>query len=521
MIALVRLAPALLLAASLAAPLAAQRPPGAPAPEAKVAQGRLSGTLTEDGRVRRFAGIPFAAPPTGPNRWRSPQPGSKWSGVRSAAAFGQRCTQAPLFADMVFRSPGNGEDCLFLNIWAPADISVAKRPVLVYFYGGGFVAGSGDEPRYDGESMARRGIVSVTVNYRLGAFGFLSDPAHGMAGNFGLLDQAAALDWVRANIAAFGGDPAQVTIGGESAGSMSVSALMASPLARGRFARAIGESGALMAPTFRVADRSTADASAAALFAKLGTNESAALRALPTERILAAAADLRFPPVVDGTFLTDEPTATFAAGRQARVPLLVGSNSQEQAAGSIIGQASPTIANYRAGLATQFGPNASAVEALYPAATDADVVPAATELASDRWLAFPTWKWFDLQRTAGVPVWYYRYARPRPLTLGAPAGTVPAAGAVHSAEIEYALGNLHTRDSYAWTPEDERVSATMQGYWANFVLTGDPNGPGLPRWTPAGRAEPLTRQQIDVVTESRPFTDQARYRALEPLLMKR
>lgn len=500
------------------------------APEVRVAEGRLAGTLTTDGQVHRFAGIPFAAPPIGPLRWREPQPVQRWQGVRSAADFGARCAQLPLFADMVFRSSAPSEDCLFLNVWAPATARVgAKLPVLVFIHGGGFQAGSGDEPRYDGESMARRGIVSVTVNYRLAALGFLSSAAlaaespHRASGNYGLLDQAAALAWVRRNIAAFGGDPARVTVGGESAGSMSVSALMASPLTRTSFAQAIGESGAIMAPTLDLPPRDKADAVTAALTGKLGATDLAALRAVPATTLLTAASDLRFGPTLDGWFLTEQPSATFAAGQQARVPLLVGTNSQEGAAESILGNDAPTIASWRAGLVRTMGEqNAAAIAAAYPVASDAEVRPVATEFASDRFLGHSTWAWMDAQRRTGVPVYYYRYARVRPAALAAPTAPAPF-GAVHSAEIEYALGNLHTfRDSYAWTPEDERVSATMQGYWANFVLTGDPNGAGLPRWAPVGAGDaPANRQQIDVVSEGRPFTDQQRYRSMSTVLTPR
>jgi para-nitrobenzyl esterase len=212
----------------------------APVTTVKVEGGRIEGRI-EDG-VRAFKGIPFAAPPVGELRWQAPQPVKPWQGVRQAAAFGNRCMQLPLFSDMVFRSPGQSEDCLYLNVWAPANPGAKKLPVLVYIYGGGLATGDGSEPRYEGAAMARQGIVALTINYRLGALGFLAHPEltaesrHKASGNYGLMDQAAALRWVRANIAAFGGDPARVTIAGESAGSFSVSAQMISPLARGTFA---------------------------------------------------------------------------------------------------------------------------------------------------------------------------------------------------------------------------------------------------------------------------------------------
>src|SRR6476659_3030209 len=222
--------------------------------QVKTANGTLEGTLEKTG-IRSFKGIPFAAPPVGDLRWKEPQPVQNWEGVRPAKAFGPRCMQAPVFGDMGFRANGMSEDCLYLNVWTPAKSGKERLPVLVYFYGGGFVAGDGSEPRYDGESMAQKGIVAVTVNYRLGVFGFMAHPEltaespHHASGNYALLDQNAALRWVQNNIAAFGGDPKKVTIAGESAGSIAVSALMASPLSKGLIAGAIGESGALIAPT--------------------------------------------------------------------------------------------------------------------------------------------------------------------------------------------------------------------------------------------------------------------------------
>src|SRR6476660_8898915 len=220
------------------------------APRVKIANGTLEG-VNESG-IKTFKGVPFAAPPVGNLRWREPQPVQNWSGVRKADKFGPRAMQLPVFGDMNFRSDGMSEDCLYLNVWTPAKTENEKLPVLVYFYGGGFIAGDGSEPRYDGESLARRGIVAVTVNYRLSVFGFFAHPeltkesAHHASGNYGLLDQSAALRWVKQNIAAFGGDPNKVTIAGESAGSVSVSAQMASPLSKDLIAGAIGESGSIV-----------------------------------------------------------------------------------------------------------------------------------------------------------------------------------------------------------------------------------------------------------------------------------
>jgi para-nitrobenzyl esterase len=399
-------------------------------------------------------------------------------------------------------------------------------PVLVYVYGGGFMAGDGSEKRYDGAALGARGIVVVTMNYRLGVFGFFSHPEltagspHHASGNYGLLDQAAALAWVKRNIAAFGGDPNHITIGGESAGSISVSALMASPLSRDQIAGAIGESGA---PMQKLTPPALADAErkGAAFAQSIGAPTLAALRAMPADQLLAAqgnARDMPFDAVIDGYFLAEPPSVTFGTGKAARVPLLLGSNSQEAPGAAVFGNNPPTVANYRAGLTRVLGDRADAVFALYPAKTDAEVMSMATALASDDFLALPTWKWFDLQRQTGAPTYYYYYTHVRPRFLLDP-GSRPAWGAVHSAEIEYALGNLDANPIYAWSEDDRKVSATMSAYFVNFIKTGNPNGAGLPTWPKASlNADKIRRQVIDVDTHSVPFPEQRRYVAAEPLV---
>ena len=493
--------------------------------------GKLEGAVEPGASsLRIFRGVPFAAPPLGDLRWREPQPVMPWPGVRQATAFGPRCMQQPLYSDMMFRSPGTSEDCLYLNVWTPATLGHLPRrglPVLVYIYGGGFMAGDSSEKRYDGAALARRGIVVVTMNYRLGIFGFFSHPEltagspHHASGNEGLLDQVAALGWVKRNIAAFGGDPDHITIGGESAGSMSVSALMASPLSRGDIAGAIGESGAMM-QKWTPPVRTEVEQKGAAFAQKLGAPTIAALRAMPADKLLEAqgnANDVSFDPVIDGYFLTEPPSVTFASGKAARVPLLVGSNSQEAAGSAVFGDGVPTLASYRLGLARTLGEKADAIFALYPAKTDAEVLPAATAVASDDYLALPTWKWFDLQRRTGAPTYYYHYAHVRPRFVTDTSGNPLPWGAVHSAEIEYALGNLDANPLYAWTDDDRKVSATMSGYFANFIKTGAPNGGSLPVWPKASRdPASIRRQVIDVDTRNVPFPEQRRYTAADPLL---
>jgi para-nitrobenzyl esterase len=499
---------------ALASPLALPAARGADAPpRVTVAQGTLEGKLVRQGVtvLREFQGIPYAAPPLGPLRWKPPQPAAAWQGVRQAARFAPRCMQLPLFGDMVFRSNGMGEDCLYLNVWTPTADAQAALPVLVYFYGGGFVAGDGSENRYDGASLARRGVVTVTVNYRLGVFGFLAlpelaaeSPAHA-SGNYGLLDQNAALRWVRANIARFGGDPKRITIAGESAGSISVNAHMASPLSRGLIAGAIGESGALIAP-ISPQPRSEAQAQGTAFMHKTGATTLAALRAMPASALLAASAapTPEMQPDVDGLFLTEPPAATFARGEQADVPLLLGSNTQEGYYPNLLGRQPPTPANYRAALARLFGDQAGQVLALYPGDDRAQVERSASELAGDIFIAHSTWRWMDLQRrSADAPVYFYLFARPRPAKRHPLPGERPDPGAVHSGEIEYALGNLDSNPVYAWTPDDYQVSRVFEGYIERFVKTGNPNGPGLPDWPAVGKPDgAVARQRIDVDTRT-------------------
>ncbi|MFA6230850.1 MAG: carboxylesterase family protein [Rhodanobacter sp.] len=488
---------------------------GAAAAEASaqvvLSTGTLEGKLaTVDGvTLDEFQGIPYAAPPLGDLRWKPPQPVASWQGVRQAQRFGPRCMQLPLFSDMVFRSNGMSEDCLYLNVWRPGGAAhaggPAKLPVLVYFYGGGFVSGDGSELRYDGASLASKGIVTVTVNYRLGVFGFFAvpglvneSPQHA-AGNYGLLDQVAALRWVRANIARFGGDPAQVTIAGESAGSISVSALMTSPLSRHLFARAIGESGALIAPIAPVS-LATMQEHGQAFAHKLGADSLSALRALPADILLQATREQSGDADVDidGLFLHEPPAATFARGAQARVPLLLGSNSQEGFYTAILKGKPPTPANYRAALQGLFGTQADRALALYPGADEAEVRRSATALAGDFFIAHTTWRWMDLQRRSSkAPVYFYYFAQPRPAKRHPAPGEQSDVGAVHSGEIEYALGNLDTNQVYAWTAADHETSRTMEGYFAQFIKTGNPNRSGLPTWPAVSESDGgLLRQTI-------------------------
>jgi para-nitrobenzyl esterase len=515
----------------------------------KTANGVIEAPAPSSAGVRAFKGIPFAQPPVGNLRWQPPQPVKNWSGNHKADKFGPRCMQRPIFGDMNFRSNGMSEDCLYLNVWTPAKSDRERLPVLVYFYGGGLRAGDGSEPRYDGESMARKGIVALTVNYRLDVFGFFAHPEltkespHRASGNYGFLDQYAALLWVQRNIAAFGGDPKRVTIAGESAGSFSVSAQMASPLAKNLIAGAIGESGATITAqsVLPLAEIEQNGVKFAAIVGDGKELSLAALRAMPAEQLLEATAKPglpRFAPTIDGYFFPKAPAEIYAAGEQARVPLLVGSNSEESGYAGILGRETPTVENYRKALERLYGEKANEVFKLYPATNETEVMDAAQDLASDRFIGYSTWKWLDLAtKTGGKPTYYYLYARPRPamrpemgnavpgLAGGVMTGPQAAAnqrpkprGAAHSAEIEYAMGNLDSNKVYAWTPDDYKVSKVMQEYFVNFIQTGNPNGAGLPNWPKFDTGQRLI---IDINTRAEPEKVRARYQFLEQFYSKR
>jgi para-nitrobenzyl esterase len=468
----------------------------------KTDKGKVHGKKSDDGQVRMFLGIPYGAPPVGPLRWKPPQPAAKWAGEREATDFGSRCMQPDIYHDMHFRDPGPSEDCLNLNVWTPGKDKHAKLPVMVWIYGGGFVAGAASEPRQDGQYLAHKGVVVVSMNYRLGVFGFFAHPdlaaesPQHAAGNYGLMDQTAALEWVKKNIAAFGGDPKNVTIFGESAGSFSVSAQMASPLAQGLFERAIGESGAAFngrglsfAP---LAEREKADPAWA--LATFGTSDLKALRAMSAQDLMekmataAAAASAAAPgtprvrggdrPDIDGYFLPESVPQIFKENKQAHVPLLAGWNRDEPSALAVNQPAPPTVASFQEMAQKDFGDRATDFLKVYPGTTDAEAVRSAIDYMGARFLTFATWEWLDAQVTDGGAAYRYHFERPSPSDKYHPAGS----GAFHSDEIEYVFGTLDSRPAAVWQPEDHKLSDLMQTYWTNFARTGDPNGGDAPKW---------------------------------------
>lgn len=510
-----------------------------------VTGGLIDGYIDHELGVRCYKGIPFAAPPVGDLRWKAPQPVVPWTGVRAARQFGGRAMQLPIFGDMDFRAAWMSEDCLYLNVWAPVTTDTAL-PVLVYFYGGGNVAGDGSEPRYDGAQLARQGIISITVNYRLNVFGFFAHPElsaeapYHASGNYGYLDQLAALQWVQANIAAFGGDPARVTIAGESAGSISVSAQMASPLAKSLINGAIGSSGSLMGalPAIPLVD---AERNGVEMATSIGVASLAALRAMPAQQLLEALggrSPQEFTGVIDGYFLPDNPADIFARGAQAQVPLLVGWNSTEVPHMFLLQQHAPTVANYELMVRQQFGPVADQVLQHYAVTSDAEVVDVATDLSSDMFIGYSTWKWADVHaRTSNQPVYRYLYAHPRPpmraemgdavsglaggVIRGDEAKSAPqltVKGAVHSADIEYFMGNLATNTVYAWSTTDVQVSQMMQQVYLNFVKHGSPNGEGVPTWTSLEAHQVGAFMRIDAVSAMTHDVHHNRYVFLDTVL---
>jgi len=495
----------------------------------KVANGILEG-VSESG-VSIFKGVPYAQPPVGDLRWKEPQPFPNWSGVRKADKFGPRPMQKFIFTDMKFRSDSVSEDCLYLNVWTPAKSTKDRLPVLVYFFGGGFVAGGSSEYRYDGESMARKGIVAVTVNYRLGIFGFMAHPEltkespHHASGNYGLLDQAAALKWVQKNIAAFGGDPKKVTIAGESAGSFSVSAQMASPLSKNLIAGAIGESGSLLGKNSTVS-LSEAEKTGEDFGKKIGAASLADLRKIPAEKLLDESTQQgspRFRVDVDGYFFPKSPVDIYAAGEQAKVPLLVGWNSEEGNYKGLLQGQEPTVENFTKAVQKIFGENAPAILKVYHPTDNESVKEAGTDLASALFIAYGTWKWSDVQsQTSDQPVYRYFYSHPRPALRDEKENQnyTPATGAVHSADIEYAMGNLPTNRVYDWQPDDYKISEIFQGFFANFIKTGNPNGLGVPHWPAVKSGGAAEVMHIDSQTKAETETHRDRYLALDKIMGK-
>jgi para-nitrobenzyl esterase len=462
------------------------------APVARAEPVATEGGLVEGGHegvVRVFKGIPYAAPPVGELRWRAPQAAAAWAGVRNADRFSPVCPQVGAYPPESPPEPIS-EDCLTLNVWTQGAPAAAKRPVMVWIYGGALANGSASTPLYWGDRLAMRGVVVVTFNYRLGVLGFLAHPGlskespHSSSGNYALLDQIAALNWVRRNIAAFGGDAGNVTIFGQSSGAISISALVASPLAKGLFRRAIAQSGGLFEPLELDAGFALAGAEEAGVrFAKrAGARTLADLRRMPAEALLKTPFGARFN--VDGFVLTQSPYDAYAAGAQNDVDLIVGTNADE---GQLfLGRTAVTVANYNDVLAQHFPSFLVSLAAPSPGATDRQARAAASLFEGDMRFRWDMWAWARLAAGAGRRnVFFYEFARTPPFRAGE---RYHGLGATHGMEMPYVFDHLD-QQAVAWTAKDRELASVIPAYWTNFAITGDPNGAGLPQW-PGFRAAP-------------------------------
>jgi para-nitrobenzyl esterase len=470
---------------------------GAQAPRALTESGPISG-VTEAG-LNIYKGIPFAAPPIGSLRWRPPASVASWTQTRRAVAFAPACMQEGVSMPGE-ATPQISEDCLYLNIWTPATsgqraLKVGPLPVIVWIYGGGYINGSSSMPLYWGDKLAHKGVVVVTIAYRLGPLGFLAHPeltresTHHSSGNYGLMDQIAALHWIQRNIASFGGDPRNVTIAGQSAGAMCVSILMASPLAKGLFQRAIAESGGLfeplqLAPKYLLAN---AESDGEKFGTSLHATSIEELRALPATLLMGNAGGITHP-VIDGFVLPLSPYDAFASGKQNDVPLLLGSNTEE--ARSLTDVSKVTAAGFESDLEHSFGQLPPALVAAYPHSTDEEARKARLEFERDLRFGWDMWAWARLQASSGhSPVFYYSFNQKPPF----PAGSLYEGwGSSHYAELWYVFDHLN-QDPWAWTTADRNVAAEMSSYWVNFARSGDPAGSGLAPW-PA-----FTTKQNDVL----------------------
>jgi para-nitrobenzyl esterase len=485
----------LVVAVQLASPAVAQ--------QVVTESGTVSGTHSNGLNI--YKGIPFAAPPLGDLRWRPPVHAASWTGTRKADAFAPACMQVGVSMPGE-TPPAVSEDCLYLNIWTPA-ITITKTvherlPVIVWIYGGGYINGSASMPLYWGDQLAQKGVIVVTIAYRLGPLGFLTlpeltreSPDHS-SGNYGLMDQIAALEWIQRNIAAFGGDPKCVTIAGQSSGSISVSILMASPLAKGLFQRVIGESGGLfeplqLAPKFLLAN---AEHDGEKYAASLGAPSLKELRRLPASLLTGNAGGI-VHAVIEPYVLPLSPYEAFASGQQNDVPLLIGSNADE--ARAMVDVSHETAATFDSNLEHSVGQLPPALVAAYPHATDEEARQAQLGLERDLRFGWDMWAWARLQAGTGKsPIFYYSFRQQPPF----PAGSVYAGwGASHFAELWYVFDHLD-QSPWNWTTADRKLAEEISSYWVNFARSGDPNGPGLPLWAAFTNAGNKVQYLADPIT---------------------
>ena len=454
----------------------------------QVEGGQITGTPTPQWTpgVRAFRGIPYAAPPVGNLRWRPPQPVVPWSGVKAADHFSPACMQRPTSTE------GNGwreglavisEDCLYRNVWTPAQSANAKLPVMIFIHGGGNVAGSGSENQYDGAYLVKKGVVFVNLNYRLNVFGYLAHPdltresEHHSSGAYGLLDQIAALSWVQRNIAKFGGDPGNVMVFGHSGGARDVTSLMASPLAKGLFHRVLSQSGVNLAKGVPLAD---AEKTGVTFAQSVGAQSVADLRAKPAEELLKASASVQLPLIVDGWVLPQDLYTIFSAGKQNDVPLVVGSVADESGGAA---RSPAKAAEVPAWAKQTFGDLAEKYLKAYPARTDEEAARSAAAFATNQLLENARILARLQASTGKSKAYWYLFTHVSPLPEGLMWSGRPAKtwGAYHGGEIVYVFNELPMQD-WAWRPVDLKVGDLISSMWTNFVKTGNPNGPGIPNW---------------------------------------
>jgi para-nitrobenzyl esterase len=485
---------------------------------ARVSGGQIEGTAASG--VASFKGIPFAAPPVGDLRWKKPQPVVAWTGVKKTDAYAPACMQDPNMLRFIGAPNDVSEDCLYLNVWTPAKAASERLPVMVWIYGGGFAAGATSSATYDGTRLAQKGVVLVSVSYRVGPFGFLAHPDLSResgkgSGNYGLQDMIAGLEWVKANISAFGGDPRNVTIFGESAGGIAVSMLGASPAAKGLFAKAISESGGNFAPP-RYANEGgqqtptlgVAEKAGVGLFEKLGAKSLADARKVPAEQVqkaLPPGLGGGFWPNFDGDVLPTDQYMLYSAGKFNDTPVLIGTNSDE---GALFVQsgAGITPAGFEKQIRDGYGEHADQILAANPHATDAEALTATRNMFRDGTFAWSTWVWARLQSSKGkgaAYVYYFDHRTPQSPN-----------GATHAAELGYVFRNLAVGPADQPRREDVAMSELVSSYWTNFAKTGDPNGAGLPKW-PAFTESAQQAMVFDTMSSARPIPNLPQLEALD------
>ncbi|MBI1782757.1 MAG: carboxylesterase family protein [Sphingobacteriales bacterium] len=450
----------------------------------KTNTGLISGIQNKESNIYIYKGIPFAAPPVAALRWKTPQPVTPWTGIKKCETFGASAPQGKPVPFSMYTSeflipeePIN-EDCLYLNVWTSSIKSTSKKPVIVWIHGGAFISGSGSCPIYDGENMAKKGVVFVTINYRLGVFGFLAhpeltkeSPTHS-SGNYAFLDQVEALKWVKKNIAAFGGDPNRVTIAGQSAGSFSVNALAASPIAKGLFQRVIAESGGMFNTDERTLTLPIAEQNGIKILEKVKTSSIAEMRNMPADDLAKAVGYGMVGPVIDGYVLPENIYNIYSQGKQNDVPVLTGWNRDE----GFAPPNTPSPEDYKTSAQKKYGELADAFLSAYPGNTTDEIKRSQVVLARNTTFAWHAYTWARLQTAKQKnKVFLYQFDKVPPEN--------EQYGAFHSAEIAYALNSLHTWHR-PWTEADKNIENIMSSYWVNFAANGDPNGKGLPLWKP-------------------------------------